>query len=323
MKIKAIKKNETGTVEGIILSLEEKTNKNNGIFVNIGISDGETQIVARRWNTRLDEFPYKKGQAVLMDIKAEDYNGSLSYVVREMTESSADPGQFICGAPVKPEDMFSFLLKTGKRCGVYAVIVTKILTAYKDKLMTWGAGKNVHHNIKSGLLYHTYRMTKTAAYITSVYNKEPAMLKNCRDINTELLVAGTILHDIGKLWELETDSLGVSEYTPKGTMLGHAFIGAELVGRVGCEEKVDEENIMLLQHMILAHHGKYEYQAVSLPAIPEAMILHNIDMIDSEMYQFEVQANELEPGTMSARVFGLEQKVYRPTWRVPVEKTEN
>ena len=80
-----------------------------GVFVNIGFSDGETQIIARRWNTQLETFPYKKGQAILMDIKADEYNGTISYIAREITDSSADPSQFICGAPVKPEDMFNFL----------------------------------------------------------------------------------------------------------------------------------------------------------------------------------------------------------------------
>ena len=77
---------------------------------------------------------------------------------------------------------------------------------------------------------------------------------------------------------------------------------------------------MLLQHLILSHHGKYEYQAVAVPAIPEAMILHHIDCIDAEMYQFEVQEEALNPGELSARVYGLEQKVYRPSWRVTQAK---
>jgi len=104
--------------------------------------------------------------------------------------------------------------------------------------------------------------------------------------------------------------------------MGHAFIGAELAGRVAREEGLDEEDIMLLQHLILSHHGKHEYEAVTVPAIPEALVLHHIDMIDSYMYQFETQAEGLKPGEMSGKVFGLDQRVYRPTWRVPQKKEE-
>ena len=89
------------------------------------------------------------------------------------------------------------------------------------------------------------------------------MLKGCRDINTELLVAGCILHDIGKLWELDTNEFGASDYTVKGNLMGHSFIGAELAGKTARELGVDEENVMLLQHVILSHHGKYEWGAVT------------------------------------------------------------
>ena len=210
MKIKEIKTNGIGTVEGIVIALEEKANKNNSSFINMTVSDGETQVVAKVWNADLETFKFKTGQAVLVELKMEEYKGQKSYIAREITASSADPALFICGAPVKSEEMYNFLYKTAGRCGVYASTVKKILDDNKDHLMFWGAGKAVHHNIRGGLLYHTYRMTKTAAYITSVYNKEPSMLKGCRDINTELLVAGCILHDIGKLWELDTNEFGAS-----------------------------------------------------------------------------------------------------------------
>ena len=173
MKIKEIKTNGIGTVEGIVIALEEKANKNNSSFINMTVSDGETQVVAKVWNADLETFKFKTGQAVLVELKMEEYKGQKSYVAREITASSADPALFICGAPVKSEEMYNFLYKTAGRCGVYASTVKKILDDNKDHLMFWGAGKAVHHNIRGGLLYHTYRMTKTAAYITSVYNKEP------------------------------------------------------------------------------------------------------------------------------------------------------
>lgn len=320
MKIKELKAGMTGTVECIVMGIEEKETKSKDMFLNITVSDGESQDVLKKWNEKKDSFPYKEGRVILAEVKAEAYNGGVSYIIKNIVESSADPRQFIVSAPVDAEAMFQFLLKTAGKCGVYAKTVTRILTDNKEKLLTWGAARSMHHNISGGLLYHTYRMTKTAAYITSVYNKEPSMLKNCRDINTELLVAGTIVHDIGKLQCLDTNMFGASEYTVKEKLMGHLFLGAELVGKYAREDKMKEEDVMLLQHMILAHHGVYEYQTVALAAIPEAMILHHIDMIDSRMYMFEVQESELEPGTMSQNAYlGLSQNVYRPSWRIPKE----
>ncbi len=73
-----------------------------------------------------------------------------------------------------------------------------------------------------------------------------------------------------------------------------------------------EERVMLLKHMIASHHGKLEYGAITVPSIPEAMILHELDMIDSRIYQFEQVRKDLEPGSMSDKIFGLDTRVYRP-----------
>ena len=68
----------------------------------------------------------------------------------------------------------------------------------------------------------------------------------------------------------------------------------------------------ILKHMIASHHGKLEYGAITVPSIPEAMILHELDMIDSRIYQFEQVRKDLEPGSMSDKIFGLDTRVYRP-----------
>lgn len=123
MKLKEIKPNGIGTVECVIVTIEEKTNRNNGTFLNIGVSDGESQVIAKKWNEKAETFMFKPGQAVLIEVKMEEYKGEPSYIIREITESSADPSLFICGAPLKSEYMYNFLYKTAGRCGVYASTV--------------------------------------------------------------------------------------------------------------------------------------------------------------------------------------------------------
>lgn len=319
MKIKELKNGTIGTVEAVICAAAEKTNKNDGSFVTITFSDGESIATGKKWNTKLTDLKFEVGQAVFLEVKTETYKDSLSYIIRDITESSADPEKFICGAPVETERMYSFLARTAEKCGVYAPVVKKMLSDNKENLLYWGAAHSVHHNIRGGLLYHTYRMVKTAAYVANVYNKDPGMAKGVRVVNTELLVGATIIHDIGKLQELETNTLGDSEYTPKGVMLGHLYLGAELFSRYAREAKLNEEDVMLMEHMILSHHGLREYGTVAVPAIPEAMLLHHIDMMDSYIYQFEVRADAVEPGCMTTDYGMTGNRVYRPTWRVPVE----
>ncbi len=134
-------------------------------------------------------------------------------------------------------------------------------------------------------------------------------------INRSLLLAGTFLHDIGKLKEFETTSLGlVRDYSATGQLLGHLFLGAEEVGAVARELGIPEEKTMLLQHLIVSHHGKPEFGAVTLPKCAEAELLAEIDMIDSRMEMFRTAfADAPEGGFSRQKVYGLNNCcVYRP-----------
>ena len=312
MLIKDIKIGASGTVEGVVLGLEEKETKSGSSYVNIQFSDGDQTITIKNWNATLQTVPFEKGNVIFVTMKVEEYEGNPSYIAKDMTLSSSAPDAFIPSAPISAENMYAFLYKYAEKCGEYAPVVTQILNDYKSKLLIWSAAKEVHHNVRGGLLYHMYRMTKCAAYIANVYNKSSSIFTGGRVVNLELLVAGTILHDIGKIWELDTDAVGSAEYTVKGSLMGHLYLGAEIVGKYAAKCGLKEEKAILLQHLILSHHGKYEYHTVALPATPEAMILHQLDMIDSRIYQYEAVNNTLEPGELSGFVPSLGMRVYRP-----------
>ena len=175
----------------------------------------------------------------------------------------------------------------------------------REKLLTWAAGKSVHHNIRGGLLYHMYTMLQSASQLYKVY-------KNILPLDRDLLFAGVILHDIGKVRELSCSSIMSIDYTPDGNLLGHLFIGAEMVGECAKKLGLPEEKTLLLQHMLLSHHGKREMGAVTLPAIPEASILPHVDCMDAEMYMFRSAREETKPGEMSDKIFALDCRVYNP-----------
>ena len=141
--------------------------------------------------------------------------------------------------------------------------------------------------------------------------RSAVMLSRVYPVDRELLLAGTALHDIGKLSELETDNLGVADYSVDGNLFGHSLIGCEMVTKAASKNIYDEEKVRLLKHMIASHHGTLEFGAITKPSIPEAMLLHEIDMIDAQMYQYEQTLEKLEPGEMSDRIFGLGGFVYK------------
>ena len=146
------------------------------------------------------------------------------------------------------------------------------------------------------------RMLKTAVILSRVYR-----------FDKELLYSAVILHDIGKLQELDTDATGVAEYTVDGNLFGHTLLAIEMIDRKSFENPTyPAEKIRLLKHCIVAHHGQLEYGAITMPAVKEAMLLHEIDVIDASMYQYEQVEKTLNPGEMSDRIFDLGVKVYKP-----------
>ena len=154
-------------------------------------------------------------------------------------------------APMDPVDMFNKIHSFATGLGVYGMLVCTLLEENREKLITWAAGKSVHHNIRGGLLYHTYTMLQSASQLYKVY-------KNILPLDRDLLFAGVILHDIGKVRELSCSSIMSIDYTPDGNLLGHLFIGAEMVGECARKLGLPEEKTLLLQHMLLSHHGKRE-----------------------------------------------------------------
>ena len=136
-----------------------------------------------------------------------------------------------------------------------------------------------------------------------------------KTLDSELLLSAVAIHDIAKLKEMQTSPAGEISYTVEGQLMGHLYMGAEMVNDYANSHpgKYDPEKVMLLKHMILSHHLNPEWGAVRGPATAEAQMLHYIDQIDATMYVFENRFNDLKPGTVTDKVpYGLENYVYKP-----------
>lgn len=134
------------------------------------------------------------------------------------------------------------------------------------------AAKAVHHGFIGGLLEHTVSVTRLCDYIA----------KNYPVVNRDLLLTAAMFHDVGKIKELST--FPENDYTDAGQLLGHIYIGAELVGRMASEipgfpEKLKHELI----HCILAHHGELEFGSPKKPALVEALALSMADNLDAKL----------------------------------------
>jgi 3'-5' exoribonuclease len=152
-------------------------------------------------------------------------------------------------------------------------LLTRILTSHGDRLRIWPAAQAVHHAYRGGLLEHILKIIEGVTFLAGAYGA-----------NRDLLIAGAILHDIGKLDEL---SYGVTtDYTVAGNLIGHITIGARLVREVGQTiPGCPDDQLIQLEHLVLSHHGAKPFGSPVEPMTVEAFILAAVDDLDAKIHQ--------------------------------------
>ena len=315
-KLKKFESGKSAQAILLLLDITEKTNKNGGTFCKLLFSDGEEKQQALMWDVKKESYKAFINKLVKVVIKPESYKNSMSFIVSSMELAAPDKYKvkdFIISAPIESDKMYDVLLDTAANYdgadSILYKVTENIFRKYKEKLLYWAGAKTVHHNFYGGLLYHLYRMVRMGHVLLSIY-----------PLHKDVLITGILLHDIGKLKELETSPLGAADYTVDGNLFGHIFLGMEIFDDAVNEVKKefdsiseeDIEKIRLVKHLIASHHGKTEYGAIATPAIPEAMVLNYLDLIDSRMDIYEKNA-PAEAGTISEKVWSLDTHIYSPS----------
>ena len=306
----------------LLSAIEENTDKNGNAYVKVTLKDGFSDVTAVMFSTSAADLEARLitvNTVVDAIIAVSEYQGNKSYKVANLSPAAdklLSVSDFVKLPPVDLDVMYDEIISMlNSAANNYENTYTplsdlaiRILTKYKDSYMTSSAAISMHHNLRGGLLYHSYRMVKAADAICNVYMA----------LDRELLLCSAALHDIGKIWEYDTSETGDAAFTSSGILFGHLYMGASLIkGFANVKDKAPyhAEKVQLLIHLILAHHGTQEWGTVACPAIPEAMALHYIDNLDAKMYMFEEQYKSLGRGEISEkRVFGLENRVYKPKY---------
>jgi len=177
-------------------------------------------------------------------------------------------------------------------------IVNEVLNLHYDKFLYHPAAKSNHHEYASGLIHHEVSMLKLAKAIVELYP----------GINKDLLYGGIILHDLGKLTELSGPI--TTEYTTKCKLLGHISIIQTDIVEAAKKHGINSEIVTLLQHMVLSHHGKFEYGSPVLPHILEAELLYLIDNLDSRITMINKALSTVEPQSFSNKIISLEGRTF-------------
>lgn len=178
----------------------------------------------------------------------------------------------------------------------------------ETRFKTYPAAKSVHHAYQGGLLVHCLSILKILDFLCAHYGKL---------VNRDLVLLGGLLHDVGKLWEMNFDFR--CEYTLEGQLIGHLVQGVELIDRVNKRSQTGLSDFELLQlkHIILSHHGELEYGSPKLPSTLEAWIVHSVDLLDSKFETFRMAANDVDDRGWSPFNRFLDRSVFNPHRKEP------
>ncbi|MDC3417281.1 3'-5' exoribonuclease YhaM [Aquibacillus salsiterrae] len=279
-------------------------------FLTLVLSDTSGEIEAKLWDaTPEDEELFHAEQLVKVMGEINQFRGRSQLKIHSIRQAQPTDGvqvaDFIEKAPVDKEELMGRLTEIifDMKNPNLQRIVRYFVKKYQDELGVYPAATKNHHEYVSGLLYHVVSMLNIAKELKNLYP----------EINKDLLYAGIILHDLGKMKELS--GISAPTYTLEGKLLGHIPMMVEEIGRAAEELQIIGEEVTILQHMVLSHHGKAEWGSPKPPLVREAEILHLIDLIDAKMNMLNRTLAKVKPGEFTERMFAMDNRsFYKPTF---------
>ena len=278
-------------------------------FMSLLLQDRSGDIEAKLWDTNEEhENLYRAQVIVKVGGEIHDYRGKNQLRVKQIRPARPEEGVQISDllptSSIPKEDLMEALQQYFFQIQNPNIsrITRHIIKKHQEQFMIFPAATKNHHDYASGLIDHVVSMLKLSSAICDLYPT----------LNRDLLYAGVILHDIGKVIEL-SGPVGTM-YTIEGNLLGHISIMVNEIGLAATELKIEGEEVMLLQHLVLSHHGKEEWGSPKKPMIQEAEILHYIDNIDAKMNMLTRALDKTQPGEFTERLFPLDNRsFYKPT----------
>ncbi len=300
----------------LVRGAEKKTDRNGRDYVDMSLGDRSGEINAKIWNWDGNQSLPERGKPIQIRGLVQEYNGRLQMRVEKWQPPRVGEiipmEDLVPLAPRDPEEMLREIRETvtGFENAALRKLTEAMLETAGDRLSWFPAAQRMHHAERGGLLHHTTDMLRLAKATLEVYPW----------LNRDLLLAGVILHDLGKLEELKSDENGnVTDYTRDGQLLGHLVRGITLLNRAAEKTGVTGEPLVLLEHMLLSHHGEAEYGSPRPPMFPEAEALHWIDMMDARMNTMKSAWEKTPEGAFSEKIFSLERRVYHPKYAEDAE----
>lgn len=294
----------------LIKNLQLRHNKKDNLYLAMQFGDGSGEIRGNYWDANhQDTATFSTGTIVELNGKREEYQGRPQIRIYSLRVVGPQEGyeldQFVKSAPEPIDEMKkeinSFLAQVQNP--TWKSIVEYLLKKWGKRFYDYPAGKSNHHAVRGGLAFHTLSMLRDAKGLADNYEQ----------INRSLLYAGCIVHDMGKVLELSGPV--ATQYTAEGNLVGHLVLIDEQIMLAAQDLGIDleSEDLLLLRHMVLSHHGRFEYGSPKLPALLEAELLHRIDDLDAAVYAVTNALQHTPKGEFTEPLSSQENKrYYRP-----------
>ena len=294
---------EGDSIQGFYLCVQKniRHTRNGDLYLDLELRDITGHISAKIWDSVADlNEKFESGHAVVVSGDVESFMDRPQLVVHKINKATVqhysrygfDPALVVPSSKKDPNKMWKDIerLINGMKDNYLRTLVNNIYQANKSKLMIHPASVKMHHNFRSGFLEHILSMAQIAKKISPLY-----------DVDRDLVLGGVFLHDIGKLIEINSEY--ESEYTDKGNLIGHIVIGRDIIrDAVKKIKNFPSDLAQKMEHIILSHQGRYEWQSPKMPSFPEALLVHIIDILDAKMNLMDIALNEdQEPGKFTNR----------------------
>ncbi len=290
----------------LVKTVEKKVNVKGAAYLDMILCDKEGEISAKLWDySEAAHGEYAPGDLVKIRGTVTQFNGNDQLRIDRIRPVSENDGvnvsDFVPTAEYSGEQMLGAVMNIVAQFKDEELkkLTYALLKDREKELLFWPAAFKLHHAIRGGLLYHTLSIIRLAEGVCRLYPS----------VDRDLLMCGIIVHDLCKIDEFEISSAGlVTGYSVKGELLGHLVMGAVKIEEKARELGISAEKAILVEHMVISHHGQPDFGAAVRPMFLEAEILSQLDTLDATVYEITSAVSEVAEGEFSARQWALDNR---------------
>jgi len=309
----------------LMTSKEQLTTRDGKPYFKVGFRDAAREVTFPIWHNSpwADQCRDEWTPGVFYKLRATyretSYGPQLEIRrIRQTTDADVadgfDPHLCLPSSRFDPHAMFDQLLRIAEEqipAGGLRELVESVLKANRQKLLTCPAARRHHHAFVGGLLEHTLSVARNAVFLADRYADYYPDMKP--PLDKPLVVAGAILHDVGKVRELEQEPTG-AVYTPAGELVGHILLGRDMVREAAQEIEIDPDTLLRLEHLVVSHQRLPEWGSPKPPMTPEALLVHYADDVDAKYHMiYAILRDDATRGPFTSKQNLLHHRLYRGT----------